>query len=382
MPGLPDYLGAVPATGLPRRSAGDIGAGSGSTSATSAATGRPGKPVLELRIRRRRRSRPRPATRWPTATRAGCSGRPSRHEPGQQGRPGPGRRRSRPARRRRPRRRRRLPSPSSIPEHLVSLPSSASPPPSPASRLMRGYGPLFGFAVLFLLMAALVPTVGPGDQDGGRGRARRRRGRRGRPPATAARRAPTPTRPAGRPSGAGGGATTGSRSGGRPGRRQHGADRRAGSGAAAGSGGGAGGAGRRAPVRAASGGRPAAPQDRRLRQPQGAGPQRPLLPALHRLLGRQRRRHLQGRDRHRDHHLRPPGRPPRLLRRSQRQRPGGHRSPSSRRRSSGPSTAWPSTSTPASSSTAASSRSSSSTARGTSTPNCRAAGRSRSRPTP
>jgi len=43
----------------------------------------------------------------------------------------------------------------------VSLPSAASPPPSPASRLMRGYGPLFGFAVLFMLMAALIPTVGP-----------------------------------------------------------------------------------------------------------------------------------------------------------------------------------------------------------------------------
>ncbi len=42
----------------------------------------------------------------------------------------------------------------------MSLPSSASPPPSPATRLMRGYGPLFGFAVLFMLMAALVPTVG------------------------------------------------------------------------------------------------------------------------------------------------------------------------------------------------------------------------------
>ncbi|HYT39511.1 MAG TPA: hypothetical protein VEN99_08370, partial [Acidimicrobiia bacterium] len=42
----------------------------------------------------------------------------------------------------------------------MSLPSSASPPPSPASRLMRGYGPLFAFALLFLLMAALVPTVG------------------------------------------------------------------------------------------------------------------------------------------------------------------------------------------------------------------------------
>ena len=42
----------------------------------------------------------------------------------------------------------------------MSLPSSAPPPSSPASRLMRGYGPLFGFAVLFMLMAALVPTVG------------------------------------------------------------------------------------------------------------------------------------------------------------------------------------------------------------------------------
>jgi hypothetical protein len=34
------------------------------------------------------------------------------------------------------------------------------PPPSPASRLLRGYGPLFAVAILFLLMAALVPTVG------------------------------------------------------------------------------------------------------------------------------------------------------------------------------------------------------------------------------
>jgi hypothetical protein len=42
----------------------------------------------------------------------------------------------------------------------VSLPSSSAPPPSPASRLMRGYGPLFAVALLFLLMAALVPTVG------------------------------------------------------------------------------------------------------------------------------------------------------------------------------------------------------------------------------
>ena len=42
----------------------------------------------------------------------------------------------------------------------MSLPSSTPPPPSPASRLMRGYGPLLAFAVLFLLMAALVPTVG------------------------------------------------------------------------------------------------------------------------------------------------------------------------------------------------------------------------------
>ena len=42
----------------------------------------------------------------------------------------------------------------------MSLPSSTPPPSSPASRLMRGYGPLFGFAVLFMLMAALVPTVG------------------------------------------------------------------------------------------------------------------------------------------------------------------------------------------------------------------------------
>src|SRR5581483_7228491 len=81
--------------------------------------------------------------------------------PRSQGRPGAGRRPPRPVDDRRPRRRRRLPSPPSFPEHLVSLPSSASPPPSPASRLMRGYGPLLGFAVLFMLMAALIPTVGP-----------------------------------------------------------------------------------------------------------------------------------------------------------------------------------------------------------------------------
>jgi hypothetical protein len=32
--------------------------------------------------------------------------------------------------------------------------------PSPSSRLLRGYGPLLGFALLFCLMAAFVPTVG------------------------------------------------------------------------------------------------------------------------------------------------------------------------------------------------------------------------------
>ncbi|MGH8976285.1 MAG: hypothetical protein ACRD0C_24105, partial [Acidimicrobiia bacterium] len=30
----------------------------------------------------------------------------------------------------------------------------------PSSRLLRGYGPLLAFAVLFCLMAAFVPTVG------------------------------------------------------------------------------------------------------------------------------------------------------------------------------------------------------------------------------
>jgi len=37
---------------------------------------------------------------------------------------------------------------------------SASPPPSPGARLLRGYGPLLAFVVLFTLMAAFVPTVG------------------------------------------------------------------------------------------------------------------------------------------------------------------------------------------------------------------------------
>jgi hypothetical protein len=38
--------------------------------------------------------------------------------------------------------------------------SLSSPPPSPAGRILRGYGPLLAFALLFLLMAAFVPTVG------------------------------------------------------------------------------------------------------------------------------------------------------------------------------------------------------------------------------
>jgi hypothetical protein len=36
----------------------------------------------------------------------------------------------------------------------------SSPAPSPSSRLLRGYGPLLAFALLFVLMAAFVPTVG------------------------------------------------------------------------------------------------------------------------------------------------------------------------------------------------------------------------------
>ncbi|MGH9036584.1 MAG: hypothetical protein ACRD0O_12550, partial [Acidimicrobiia bacterium] len=32
--------------------------------------------------------------------------------------------------------------------------------PAPAARILRGYGPLLAFAVLFCLMAAFVPTVG------------------------------------------------------------------------------------------------------------------------------------------------------------------------------------------------------------------------------
>jgi hypothetical protein len=39
----------------------------------------------------------------------------------------------------------------------VSLPA---PAPSPSSRLLRGYGPLLAFALLFVLMAVFVPTVG------------------------------------------------------------------------------------------------------------------------------------------------------------------------------------------------------------------------------
>jgi hypothetical protein len=33
-------------------------------------------------------------------------------------------------------------------------------PPAPAARILRGYGPLLAFAVLFCLMATFVPTVG------------------------------------------------------------------------------------------------------------------------------------------------------------------------------------------------------------------------------
>ena len=33
-------------------------------------------------------------------------------------------------------------------------------PPATSSRILRGYGPLLAFALLFLLMAAFVPTVG------------------------------------------------------------------------------------------------------------------------------------------------------------------------------------------------------------------------------
>jgi hypothetical protein len=36
----------------------------------------------------------------------------------------------------------------------------SSPGPSPSARLLRGYGPLLAFALLFCLMAAFVPTVG------------------------------------------------------------------------------------------------------------------------------------------------------------------------------------------------------------------------------
>jgi hypothetical protein len=33
-------------------------------------------------------------------------------------------------------------------------------PSAPSARILRGYGPLLAFAVLFCLMAAFVPTVG------------------------------------------------------------------------------------------------------------------------------------------------------------------------------------------------------------------------------
>jgi hypothetical protein len=121
----------------------------------------------------------------------------------------------------------------------VSLPSSAPPPPSPAARLMRGYGPLFAFAVLFMLMAALVPTVGheiktvpvagPGGDPTGSG-------------ATAGDGSPAGTdayAPDGAESGAGGG-TTGSGAAAPARRGASTGTTRAGSGPASGSGGGRG----------------------------------------------------------------------------------------------------------------------------------------------
>ena len=156
--------------------------------------------------------------------------------------------------------------------------SHPTPPPSPASRLMRGYGPLFAFAILFLLMAALVPTVGqeiktvavagPGGGAGARCDRRRRqpRGRRRLRP-----RRHRPTAPAVRPPGR---ARRPPAAGTAP--PPDGAGKAGGSGATGAAAGPGGTVGR--PIR-----RPA--PHRRLRHPQGAGPQRPVLPALHRLLG-------------------------------------------------------------------------------------------------
>ena len=192
----------------------------------------------------------------------------------------------------------------------MSLPSSASPPPSPAARLMRGYGPLFAFAVLFMLMAALVPTVGheiktvaaagPGAGDTvGDG-------------ATAGdgSQAGTDAAASGGAAGGAGGATTGSG----PAAARGGSTgaTRAGGGPVTASGGGTGAA---KAGGGASGGQGRLGNDRRLRQPQGPGTQRPLLAALHRLRGRQRGRHLPGCQRQGDRRGGPPRRSSRLLRR-------------------------------------------------------------------
>jgi len=150
----------------------------------------------------------------------------------------------------------------------------------PASRLMRGYGPLFAVALLFLLMAALVPTVGSEVKTvavaGSSGPAAHRPP--GRRPATGRRPAATPPPPTAP-------ATTAAVV----------TDRLRATAARGGSAGAARSvtARRRGPPAARPAGivhprrqgrrRPG--PDRRLRHPQGPGGQRPLLPALCRLLG-------------------------------------------------------------------------------------------------
>ncbi len=167
----------------------------------------------------------------------------------------------------------------------MSLPSSAPPPPSPASRLMRGYGPLFAFAVLFMLMAALVPTVGTEIKTvaaagpGGGPAANNPTAGDGTPAGTDAYAPDANAEPGAGADGATT-ATSGPLARGNSRRRQKRQRHRKGLGRRW----------RSSRERSRSlrwgeaGGRCA--QDRRLRNPQGAGTQRPVLPALYRILGR------------------------------------------------------------------------------------------------
>ena len=134
-------------------------------------------------------------------------------------------------------------------------------------RLLKGYGPLAALLVAFVLMAMLVPTKAPQQDVVHETQAER---------ATPGRR---------RRAGDGG---HGTGAGAASGRRRRG-------GAAARRGGGAAGA---AETAAADGGRGAARQVGVVPGPDRAGARRPVLAAVHLVLGQQRRRHLAGRQRH------------------------------------------------------------------------------------